>query len=335
MSATWRKPWRCCGQRQRTESPKSTTPRSAFPTPSAGCGRRRGWMVRASSPPCSTISMRPGDSRCSSSRLGELRVGINARLAKQALADAFGLEVEAVEEVWHGLAPPYLELFAWAEGRGDQPGRPRHARVPTVHARPSARRNARVARRLCGRVEVGRHPHPAGPFRRRDPALQPDRRRYFGQLSRCRRGLCCPRRARRRVAGAGQRPRRRRCPWRSRGELQCASATARPQDASAARCCPPTPPSSGSTTSCSTATRTSASGPGTSGGSASKPSLRASIRSDSTSPSLSSQAASRTSRIFAPTPATSRSKASCSSAATALMSAAAVPGSGTSGSAIR
>jgi DNA ligase-1 len=52
---------------------------------------------------------------------GELRVGINARLAKQALADAFGLEVEAVEEVWHSLAPPYLELFAWAEGRGERP----------------------------------------------------------------------------------------------------------------------------------------------------------------------------------------------------------------------
>ena len=52
---------------------------------------------------------------------GELRVGISARLAKQALADAFGLDVDAVEEVWHGLAPPYAELFAWAEGRGAQP----------------------------------------------------------------------------------------------------------------------------------------------------------------------------------------------------------------------
>jgi DNA ligase-1 len=53
--------------------------------------------------------------------LGELRVGINARLAKQALAQAFGLEVEAVEEVWHGLRPPFTELFDWAEGRGEQP----------------------------------------------------------------------------------------------------------------------------------------------------------------------------------------------------------------------
>jgi DNA ligase-1 len=53
--------------------------------------------------------------------LGELRVGINARLAKQALAQAFGLEVEAVEEVWHGLRPPFSELFDWAEGRAEQP----------------------------------------------------------------------------------------------------------------------------------------------------------------------------------------------------------------------
>jgi DNA ligase-1 len=52
---------------------------------------------------------------------GELRVGINARLAKQALANAFALDVDAVEEVWHGIEPPYRELFDWAEGRGDQP----------------------------------------------------------------------------------------------------------------------------------------------------------------------------------------------------------------------
>jgi DNA ligase-1 len=52
---------------------------------------------------------------------GNLRIGISARLAKQALADAFGLDVDAVEEVWHGLAPPYEELFAWGERRGPQP----------------------------------------------------------------------------------------------------------------------------------------------------------------------------------------------------------------------
>ena len=52
---------------------------------------------------------------------GELRVGVNARLAKQALAQAFALEVDAVEEVWHGLRPPFTELFDWAEGRSEQP----------------------------------------------------------------------------------------------------------------------------------------------------------------------------------------------------------------------
>src|SRR5688572_15983381 len=52
---------------------------------------------------------------------GELRLGVSARLAKTALAAAFGLDVDAVEEVWHGIGPPYLPLFAWAEGRGAQP----------------------------------------------------------------------------------------------------------------------------------------------------------------------------------------------------------------------
>src|SRR5690242_10715678 len=52
---------------------------------------------------------------------GALRIGVSARLAKTALAQAFGLDVEAVEELWHGIAPPYDALFAWAEGRGAQP----------------------------------------------------------------------------------------------------------------------------------------------------------------------------------------------------------------------
>lgn len=53
--------------------------------------------------------------------MGALRVGVSARLAKTALAQAFGLDVDAVEEVWHGLVPPYAPLFDWAEGRGTQP----------------------------------------------------------------------------------------------------------------------------------------------------------------------------------------------------------------------
>jgi DNA ligase-1 len=52
---------------------------------------------------------------------GALRIGISARLAKVALANAFGLDVDALEEVWHGIAPPYAAIFDWAEGRAEQP----------------------------------------------------------------------------------------------------------------------------------------------------------------------------------------------------------------------
>jgi DNA ligase-1 len=52
---------------------------------------------------------------------GGLRVGISARLAKTGVAQAFGLDVDDVEQVWHALAPPYAALFDWAEGRSGRP----------------------------------------------------------------------------------------------------------------------------------------------------------------------------------------------------------------------
>ena len=52
---------------------------------------------------------------------GGLRIGVSARLAKTALAQAFDVPVEDVEEVWHCVAPPYADLFAWAEGKGPRP----------------------------------------------------------------------------------------------------------------------------------------------------------------------------------------------------------------------
>jgi DNA ligase-1 len=52
---------------------------------------------------------------------GSLRIGVSARLAKTAVAGLGGLEPDSVEEVWHGLQPPYLALFAWVEGRGPAP----------------------------------------------------------------------------------------------------------------------------------------------------------------------------------------------------------------------
>ena len=52
---------------------------------------------------------------------GGLRVGASARLTKLALA-AYGRQEPAeIEELWHGLAPPYATLFAWLDGRGPRP----------------------------------------------------------------------------------------------------------------------------------------------------------------------------------------------------------------------
>ena len=83
-----------------------TTPKAALP------GLVAGWL----------------DSANASTRLallklitGSLRVGASARLAKIALAEIGGVDADDVEEVWHGLAPPYTPLFAWLEGRGPKP----------------------------------------------------------------------------------------------------------------------------------------------------------------------------------------------------------------------
>ena len=79
---------------------------------------------------------------------GGMRVGLSARLAKTAAAmmrpvavrdppDPDGgealvalapVDASDIEEIWHALAPPYADLFAWLEGRserpnGDAPGR--------------------------------------------------------------------------------------------------------------------------------------------------------------------------------------------------------------------
>ena len=54
---------------------------------------------------------------------GGLRVGVSARIAKIALAEFAhdSVEPDEIEELWHGLAPPYANLFAWLEGKGDRP----------------------------------------------------------------------------------------------------------------------------------------------------------------------------------------------------------------------
>ena len=44
-----------------------------------------------------------------------------ARLAKTAAAALGDKDAHEVELIWPGLAPPYLDLFAWLEGRGEKP----------------------------------------------------------------------------------------------------------------------------------------------------------------------------------------------------------------------
>ena len=47
---------------------------------------------------------------------GNLRVGLSARMARMALAGMGSPSVADLEEIWHGLAPPYGPLFSWIGG---------------------------------------------------------------------------------------------------------------------------------------------------------------------------------------------------------------------------
>jgi DNA ligase-1 len=52
---------------------------------------------------------------------GGLRIGVSARLAKTAAASLGNKEPNEIEILWPGIAPPYVELFGWLEGRADMP----------------------------------------------------------------------------------------------------------------------------------------------------------------------------------------------------------------------
>jgi ATP-dependent DNA ligase len=52
---------------------------------------------------------------------GGLRIGVSARLAKTAAAALGDKDPHEIELIWPGLRPPYVELFAWLEGRADKP----------------------------------------------------------------------------------------------------------------------------------------------------------------------------------------------------------------------
>jgi DNA ligase-1 len=63
---------------------------------------------------------------------GGLRVGVSARLAKQALAGLGDVPVSDIEEVWHSQQPPYGDLFAWLEKRSERPSMDAPARFRPV-----------------------------------------------------------------------------------------------------------------------------------------------------------------------------------------------------------
>ena len=68
---------------------------------------------------------------------GGMRVGVSARLAKTALAEWSKVPLDDIEAVWHGLEPPYSELFGWLENRAPRPetkGRPNF--TPLMLAQP-------------------------------------------------------------------------------------------------------------------------------------------------------------------------------------------------------
>ena len=50
-----------------------------------------------------------------------LRVGVSARLIKRILAEYGNKDVADIEQLWHGLEPPYMDLLDWLEGKGAKP----------------------------------------------------------------------------------------------------------------------------------------------------------------------------------------------------------------------
>lgn len=52
---------------------------------------------------------------------GRSRSVVAGSVVRSALGALGGVPVGAVEEIWHGLSPPYAALFSWLEGRGPRP----------------------------------------------------------------------------------------------------------------------------------------------------------------------------------------------------------------------
>ena len=158
-----------------------------------------------------------------------MRIGVSARLAKTAVAALGDKDPHDIELMWPGLAPPYLDLFAWLEGRADKPVNldPAPFRpVMLAHAIEDADfANLDAADFVAEwkwdgiRVQAvsGRDEH-GHPLTRLYSRTGEDITKSFPDLLP---SLAPARRDRRRIAGAARRP---------RADLQRAAAAAQPQD---------------------------------------------------------------------------------------------------------
>lgn len=52
---------------------------------------------------------------------GALRVGVSSRLAKISVANWGDVDIAEIEELWHGLTPPFDDLFAWLGNGAPKP----------------------------------------------------------------------------------------------------------------------------------------------------------------------------------------------------------------------
>jgi ATP-dependent DNA ligase len=146
---------------------------------------------------------------------GALRIGVSARLAKTAVAALGDKDADDIELIWPGLTPPYLDLFAWLEGRAGKPatGDPVPFRpVMLSHAIEETDFAALDPAEHCAewkwdgirsaggrRIATERHPH--------HPPLFAHRRGHFGELSGPCRGAPVRRRDRRRAVDHARAPR--------------------------------------------------------------------------------------------------------------------------------
>ena len=52
---------------------------------------------------------------------GGLRIGVSERMVKLSLSVYGNKEIESIEKIWHGLSPPYENLFNWLENKQKKP----------------------------------------------------------------------------------------------------------------------------------------------------------------------------------------------------------------------